>query len=376
MTHLNKLIYASKAWNILSGAYKQKKTSSTYLLYGKEGSGRWLHAIAFTALFNCEDVKEVDSIFKPCGACRNCLNIFNLNFDALKIVVPIAPHENKLDKAIDLTLEAIQIKKEEPFALLTSAKTTNIPISLAREIKKKLALRHDKGQVRVVLFYKMEQMRGASADALLKMIEEPPVDTVIILIADKPDSLLPTIQSRSQKIKIPRLSSDAIKEYLLENVEATEHLASLLSKISEGSLGQALSLLESYGDEENNQRAIYGMLFKSLFLVSGAETLSQMNEYLSLRDRSETFAMLNLWQMLVRDIANFSVTHDENEIFNIDFSSEIQELASYFHSSELALQMAETIKITLADLERNVHIQGALMALGLKLKAQILSMQN
>ncbi len=376
MNHLDKLIYTSKAWNILSGAYKQKKTSSTYLLYGKEGSGRWLHAIAFTALFNCEDVKEVDSVFRPCGSCRNCMNIFNLNFDALKIVVPIPPHENKLDKAIDFTLEAIQTKKAEPFALLTSAKTTNIPISLAREIKKSLALRHDKGQIRVVLFYKMEQMRGASADALLKMIEEPPEDTVIILIADKPDSLLPTIQSRSQKIKIPRLASEDMKEYLLENGDATEHLASLFSKISEGSLGQAIAMLESHGDDENNQRAIFCMLFKSLFHDSGADTLSQMNEYLTLRDRSETFAMLNLWQMLVRDVGNFAVTRDENEIFNIDFSADIQQIAGYFHSSELALQMAETIKITLADLERNVHIQGALMALGLKLKAQISSMQN
>lgn len=376
MNHLDKCIYTSKAWNILSDAFKQKKTSSTYLLYGKEGIGRWLHAVAFTALLNCESVIEENSLFKPCGSCSNCVHIFNLNFDSFKIVLPIPPHENKLDKAIDYTLEAVQLKKKEPYTLLTSAKTTNIPISLAREIKKKLALRHDKGQIRVVLFYKMEQMRKNSADALLKMIEEPPSDTVIILIADKPDSLLPTIQSRSQKIKIPMVSAEHIKEYLLDNFDITDYQASLLSKISEGSIGQALVYLESIGKDENNRRSVYFLIFKSLFNESGAGILAYMNDLLNLRDRSEILAMLRLWQMLIRDSANFAVMQDENEICNIDFDSEIKELASFFKSSELSLKMAEAIKITLADLERNVHIQGALMALGLKLKAHIHAMQN
>ena len=265
MNHLDNLIYSSKAWNILSRAYTHKKNSSTYLLYGKEGSGRWLHAIAFTALLNCEAVKNDDGIVKPCGSCRNCMNIFNLNFDALKIAVPIPPHENKLDKAIDLTLENIQIKKEEPFALLTSERTTNIPISLAREIKKNLSMRHDKGIIRVVLFYKMEQMQKSSADALLKMIEEPPKDTVIILIADKPDSLLSTIQSRSQKVMIPKLNPEHMKDYLLERYETNEQQATLVSKISEGSLGEAINLMASLEENVNGQREIFFQIYKTLF---------------------------------------------------------------------------------------------------------------
>ena len=374
MTHLDNLIYSSKAWNILSRAYTHKKNSSTYLFYGKEGSGRWLHAIAFTALLNCESVQNEKSIVKPCGSCRNCMNIFNLNFDALKIAVPIPPHENKLDKAIDLTLETIQIKKDEPFALLTSERTTNIPISLAREIKKNLSMRHDKGLIRVVLFYKMELMQKASADALLKMIEEPPVDTVIILIADKPDSLLTTIQSRSQKVMIPKLSAESIKQYLLEKYDCREQDATLVSKISEGSLGSALQLLASMDENEKGQREIYFQIYKSLFAGDGADILENMNSLLSLRDRSETLAMLNLWQIFIRDSANFAVTQDENEICNIDFKNEIREISRYFSSARLAIKMSEAIKITLADLQRNVHIQGALMALGLKLKNHIQTM--
>lgn len=133
---LDKIIYPTRAWSILTNAYKQEKSSATFLLYGVDGSGRWLHAVAFTALLNCENVQDSGTVVFPCSECRNCRNIFHLSFDGLKIAVPIPPHENKVDLAIDYTNEAVEVKRQEPFAILTSAKSTNIPISLAREIKK------------------------------------------------------------------------------------------------------------------------------------------------------------------------------------------------------------------------------------------------
>lgn len=373
---LSDTIYTTRAWKILANAYNQKKDSSTFLLYGQDGIGRWVYAISFAALLNCEQPVEEENGTQPCGACRNCMNIFHLNFDGLKIAVPIPPHENKLENAIDLTNEYLETKKEEPYAILTSTRSTNIPIALAREIKKNLSLLSVKNQVRIVIFYQMEKMNKASADALLKMIEEPPERTVIILIADKPDSLLPTIQSRAQKIKIPENSPERIKEYLLEHYEVTENRADLLSKISEGSIGRAIEMLDVDTDDELSKRSVYFLIFKSLFLESGADTLSHMNDLLSLRDKSEILRLLLLWQLLIRDCANYSVTNNTDDIINIDFSTEIAKLAVYFQTAQLAAEMAEAIKITLADLERNVHIQGSLMALGLKLRSSIRSTQN
>jgi hypothetical protein len=152
----NSFIYKSRAWQLLSNAYKQDKSSSTFLLYGKDGSGRWLHAIAFAALMNCEKPQDTGTFHLPCHECRNCLNIFNLSYESLNLALPIPPHENKVEKAIDLTNEYIAIKRDEPFAVLKASKSTNISIALAREIKKSLSMRTDGNDKRFVLFTKCQ----------------------------------------------------------------------------------------------------------------------------------------------------------------------------------------------------------------------------
>ena len=365
------IIYSSKAWQILSRAKEGDKVAGTYLFYGPEGTGRWQTAISFAALLNCTEPKKKDNTpVVPCGECPTCKHIFSLSYEGLKIAVPIEPHENKADKAIDLTNEIIRQKKEEPFSIISSNRSTNIPISIAREIKKSLAMIADKDQVRVVLFYQMEKMNTASADALLKLIEEPPPRTVIILITSKPEALLPTIQSRSQKIKIDKIKQPLIETYLATHYEITDAKRKLISAICSGSLGTALQLLTDDSPGGGDRAGMF-YIFKSLVLESGSDTLSHMNELLGSRDRSEATNLLQFWQLLIRDCAYYATTGDEVDIINVDFMSDIKKLSIGFADADKTAQLIEIIKFTLADLSRNVHIQGALMALALKMKRVI-----
>jgi len=374
LTHSERIIYKNRSWSILANSFKQNRKSGTYLFFGPKGIGRWQTAVLYTALLNCESPRTDDTdrqYPQPCGECRNCKNILNLNFEGLKIALPIPPHENKMEKAIELTSEYIDEKRQEPFKILSSSRSVNIPITFAREIKKSLSLKAGTDITRVVIFYQMEEMKFAAADALLKMIEEPPADTVIILICDNPESLLSTIQSRSQNIKIDSNSIDDICTYLIENYGLTEIKASLLSKISEGSIGRALELIEVQDDTKKARRSEMFLIFKSLFNESGGETLSHMNDLLNFRDRSETMGLLRLWQLLIKDCSRYAVTQSEDEIINIDFKTDIIALSQNFPTGDISIEMISTIKNTLADLDRNVHIQGALMALALKLKKNI-----
>ncbi len=339
------------------------------MFYGPEGVGRWQLALSFGALLNCEKpvTSETTDLPQPCGECRNCRNIYSLNFEGLQLAVPIPPHGNKPDEAIDLTNEIVADKRKEPFAILSSESSTNIPVSVAREIKKRLGLRSAEGMTRLVIFYQMERMKTASTDALLKLIEEPPQDTVIILISRKPDSLLPTIQSRSLKLRADMIPTATIEKYLEEHYEVTEKKAKLLARIAEGSIGRAIEMIEESKDESSLRSVIF-MLFKSLYLESTADLLGRMQDLLKLNDRSEAEGLLRVWQALVRDCAYFAVSGDEEGIANIDFATDIKKLSSYFSDPNTASEMVKEIKITLEDLRRNVHIQGALMALALRLK--------
>lgn len=369
MAPSNSELYRTKAWKILSRAFQADKVANTYLLHGPDGTGRWLTTVAFAALLNCDSHEVIDNdIAIPCGSCRNCLNIFHLNFDSLKIIVPVPPHENKIDKAIDLTNEYIAMKRAEPYALLTSKKTTNIPISIVREIKKSLSMKSDPGIKRVVMFYKMEEMKHTSADALLKMIEEPPSDTLIMLISNKPEALLPTIQSRSQKILLEKNKPADIESYLLEHYELSPARAKTVSTICGGSKGKAISLLEQDDGNESGGRPVMFHIFKSLLLDKPVETLSLMNEMLSLRDKTEAEQLLQLWQLLIRDCSYYASTGQESDIINVDFLVDIKKLSPPFTHAGLTAQLLEYIKFTLADLPLNVHIQGSLMAMVLKMK--------
>ncbi len=368
------VIYQTRAWTILSRSYEQGRTAGTYLIFGPDGSGRWLLAVSFAALVNCEKparLNEGSGTTVPCGECRNCRNVFGLNFEGMHFAVPVPPHDNKLEAAIELTGEFLKAKRGEPFAIVSSSASTNIPVAIAREIRRQLSLKSNTGIRRVVIFYQMEKMKTISADALLKMIEEPPADTTIMLITSNPDSLLPTIQSRSQRIKVSPFSTKVIESYLLSRYSVSEKRAKLLARIVEGSLGRAIDAIEGADEEEGSQRGTALLLFKSLFLDSGPDTLAHMNDVLNLRDRGEAEELLRLWQLLVRDCAGMAVTGEEDDIVNVDFGSDVARLSKYFNDARLSARMVDDVKNTLADLRLNVHIQGALMALALRLKAHI-----
>jgi len=178
-----------KAWAILTRSFQRDRVASTYLFHGLQGVGHWSLFVSFAALLNCEnrtggEVNESELLL-PCGTCGNCRKIFSLNFEGLLFAVPLPPHKNA-NEAIDLTCEYLDKKKEEPFAVLAPKASANIPIGVARQIKANLTLKAPVGITRMVLFYRMENMRPDSADALLKLIEEPPPDTVIVLTSEKP----------------------------------------------------------------------------------------------------------------------------------------------------------------------------------------------
>lgn len=295
----------------MSRCFELERTAGAYLLYGPEGTGRWQLAVSFAALLNCEKPQKYsgdEAPLVPCGECRNCRNIFALNYEGLSFAVPIPPHGNKPEQAIDLTNEFLERKRAEPFWIPGSTASTNIPVAVAREIKKRLALKASPGVTRAVIFYQMERMKTASSDALLKMIEEPPADTVVMLLTSRPDSLLPTIQSRAQKIKVGSHPASAIEEYIRRGYDTSEKKARLVSRIAEGSVGRAVEIAESYDEDEGSRRGVALLLFKSLFLDKSPDLLAHMNDVLDLRDRGEAENLLRLWQLLIRDCASVSVS--------------------------------------------------------------------
>lgn len=351
--------------------FRSGRLAGTYMLHGPYGSGHWPVAVSLAALLNCEgplSSKSDDRFILPCGECRSCRMVFALNYEGLLFALPLPPHKNA-EKAAELVADLLEIKRQEPFRLFTSTASTNIPVSAAREIKRSLSLKAPGGVRRLVLFHQMELMKAASADAILKLIEEPPADSVIVLTTSLPDQLPATIQSRAQKIKLGSVPEQTISTFLVEKYGLSQKRAALLSRISGRLPGLAIDMISHDDEVDNSQRAVGFYLFKSLVQQEAAQTIGHINEMLNSRDRGEAQNLLILWQALIRDCAAYGIDQDEEGIINLDFATEIKQMAPRFQFAESVLRMVDDIKITLADLRRNVHIQGALTALALKLKS-------
>lgn len=371
-----------KAWTILARAHAAGRVASTYLFYGPEGVGAWALAVEFAALLNCEapgGSPAQPETRRPCGECRPCRSIFGLNFEGLHLIVPVPPHKStgkdtdssKAEDVIDLTNAVLEQKRAEPFSILDRTRQISIPIELARKIKQHLAIGTRTGITRVVIFYQMETMRAASADALLKMIEEPPRDTVIILTAVRPENLLPTILSRAQKIRLERLPESMVVEYLKERYAVPEQTALQLSRVSDRSLGRAIASVPSDDADATDPRAECFLMFRTLITEPVTEVAATMIELLDFRDRGAAENLIRLWQSFIRDCAYLSGTSDDTNLVNVDFQAKIHELAPRFSDPAVVERMVNTTKNTLADLGLNVHIQPALIAMALKLKADL-----
>jgi len=366
--------FQPKAWDILSRSFENKRTASTYLFHGPEGTGRWALAISLAALLNCEKPVKGEPL-QPCGACVNCRKIFNLTHEELFVACPLAPHKN-LEEAAGLTVKFLEAKRQEPFKILSSEATSNIPIELGREIKRRLCLKAEAGLMRVVIFYELEKMRPESVDALLKLVEEPPPQTVLILISRRPEALPPTIQSRAQKIRLSRVPRETGVNYLVDKYGVKQSQAQLVMRLSDFSVGRAVELNGDNEDEESSKRAVGLLLFKSLFEDPPYAAVAHINDLVDSRNRSEADELLILWQALVRDCLNYSVLGDAEKLVNLDFAGDIKRFSTRIAGGQAAARMTDDIKNALEGLRRYVHIQGTLTALALKLMSHISAARN
>lgn len=372
MNHFDPVKIQPRAWSILSRSFSAGRVASTYLFYGPDGLGHWPLAVSFAALLNClEPVGAGESgLVTPCARCRHCRNIFALNFEWLYFALPIRSHKSS-DEMIELTGEVLQEKREQPFRIVLSPSPTSIPIRMARDIKKALSLKGGEGITRVALFYRMEKMKASSADALLKLIEEPSSDTVIILTATRPDTLLPTIQSRAQKVRLDGISESAAVAYLASKYGTREDRARLVVRLSQGNIGKAIAMTDDTDEPDSSRRAVGFLLFRSLFTETRPATIALLTKLISQNDRSAAEELLVLWQSLLRDCAYYAATGDGDALVNTDFASELIKIARFFERTQLAVHMTAAVKNALADLYLNVHIQTALAALVLTLKSRI-----
>ena len=240
-----------RVWERLSQIRISKQVGGAYLFSGPVGCGKESLAIRFAQLLNCETSSE-----KPCDTCPSCQRFRQLQHEKLKLIFPLPAVRKKKDNGsgtsstigkgdMELVTEAIAKKAEDHFHKIKIPKSSRILIQSIRELRKTLYLKSEPSGRKIVLIFDAHLLSvgiGEAANALLKILEEPPENTTLILVTDHVELLLPTILSRCQRVGIPRLNDIFIQDWLqMKMVKDSE--IQLLAGLSQGNIHQARFLI-------------------------------------------------------------------------------------------------------------------------------------
>src|SRR5512133_3710686 len=229
---------------------KEERVSHAQLFAGPDGCGSMALALAFARYISCENRTDFDS----CGVCKSCVKYEKLIHPDLHFVFPVIKGKKATDPVSDNYIEEWRefIKKSPYFTInnwLDSIEVGNaqgmIFASEAAEIIKKLSLKTFESDFKIMIIWLPEKMHQATANKLLKMIEEPPEKTLFLLVSEEPDKVISTILSRCQIVKIPSFNRADIEKYLIHRFGISAEKASDISRVSVGNIITAIELCEN-----------------------------------------------------------------------------------------------------------------------------------
>jgi DNA polymerase III subunit delta' len=285
-----------------------------YLFSGPPGLGRRILALRFAQALNCPTPIAPGM---PCGVCRDCKQIEAMQHPDLTVVQ--ADSEGGILK-----------------------------VDQIREARKALTLKPYMSKYRVALFLRFHEANDNAANALLKTLEEAPSYAVLILTADSPEQLLPTIISRCEVLRLRPLSVEAVQNELENRGFETGH-AKLIAHISGGRFGYALRLTQDAALLEKRDERLNDLL--TLLPASRVEKFSYADKLA--RDKDAMRQTISFWLSYWRDVM-LRTAQAETPLVNVDRNLEIEDIATRMDLSSVR-PVVSGLEDALEKLERNVN---------------------
>ncbi|MBN1151178.1 hypothetical protein JXA84_08185 [candidate division WOR-3 bacterium] len=302
-----------RALDYLERTKRENKTPSLMIFHGPRGVGKTISAFQYAFSFN-------PGVFK------------SLVHPDLIVVAPTDMTDgDEIDENIDENL------KEGKWRVSESPNST-IKIDQIRSVQKKLQFRPFSAKKRFVIVVDSHRMRTEAANAFLKTLEEPPIDTCIIMTTSHLSTLLPTVVSRGFLLGFRGLEKDIISKILAERYGVRENEARETASLSDGSLSKALEIV--FDEEKKTAKK----MFLSAFLSKDRKKLIGVWPS-RITDREIVFALIETLHSLCADFA-FVRYSLRNKLRNPEFADKIQQFARdkdsrYFYKCEAACMKAE-----------------------------------
>jgi DNA polymerase III subunit delta' len=295
--------------SLLQRALRSDKVASSYLFAGSEGIGKKKVALELAKALNCTGPEAAGG--EACDRCMSCRKV-NESYRETK------PHEGL-----------------HPDVLLLEPANQTLKADQVREMQKELAYRPYEGRRRVCILAAADRMAPNMANILLKTLEEPPLHTVIILLAGSARVMLPTILSRCQILRFNPLPPALVARWLREKAGMEEEEALLLASLSEGSPGRALTLRERLAEIPRGA-LLREWVAGSMTSFEAIDTWTEAQP----KDREELQLVLEVAKTLLRDLVVTQVAGSgSGRLVHADLRGEIEGLAGRWPLETLLCRM-------------------------------------
>jgi DNA polymerase III subunit delta' len=305
---------------LLARAVERQSVPPTLLFSGPAGVGKRLTADALAQALNCEQPVEFDPAGRDaCGECRTCRRIAR------------GVHADIL--------------------LIEPGDTGSIKIDQIREAIDRSAYRPFEGRRRVVIVDQADALVGEAQNSLLKTLEEPPPASVFVLVTALPDVLLPTVLSRSHRLRFGPLAASEVADVLVRNHGYTPQNAHAAAAAADGSVGRALELdLEDAAEVREAAARVLQVA------AASADPRRRLDSAKLLAagggDRGEVARRLLALSSMLRDLALLFARGEDRTLANADFGAHLRGLVRSFDDRRAVRAFAAVDK-GLAALDRN-----------------------
>ena len=309
-----------KVWSRLRKIKSSDKIGTAYLFSGSSGSGKEWLAVEFSKLINCETNNN-----DLCSSCSSCVKLSKLQHENLHCIFPMpSSSKSKIGadpiKALssddfDFYISSLEQKSKNPFHKVQIPNARRITIDSIRFLRKSIYLKSQAPGRKIVIIFEahlLSEGAGESANALLKILEEPPNNTSIILVTDKKSKLPLTISSRCQNIVFPNISLESARE-ILESEGVDNSKSMQLAIFANGNMSLAKELLSKEIDEPilEGQKIINEMI--TLDKLAWNNTINNFS-MLAFRNPKDFIFKINLAQMWI----NLAFKSKNAETLNVD----------------------------------------------------------
>lgn len=238
---------------------KENRVSHALLFLGPEGTGGLPMAIAYAQYLVCEHPTDDDS----CGICSACIKMAKYVHPDVSFTFPVASKEKiKEPKSVDFIEQWRKAIIDQPYLTymnwMESADLDNkqgiISVHESADILHRLNLKSVEAPYKIVIIWLPEKMNHSAANKLLKILEEPPDDTLFFLVSENYEELLATILSRTQLVKVNRINEADMIAELITKHNVDHSTAKHLHYKSNGSYSEALQLLDKAEERSDFQK--------------------------------------------------------------------------------------------------------------------------